>query len=133
MIRPVTIIWLLLVAAVGYTMFQVKYEVMQQEETLAKLNQQITDGRERVRVLQAEWSYLTRPDRLGRLAQRYLDLTPMSSAQIVPLSAVPERPGAPSALVSDGKAVSPLSIPPVLPATSQPGAAFAAVISGPTP
>ena len=131
MIRPVTIIWLLLVAAVGTAMFQVKYEVMQQEETLARLNQKITDGRERVRVLQAEWSYLTRPDRLNRLAQRYLDLTPVSAAQIVPLSAVPERPGAPPALVSDDKTASPLATAPVLPANAEPGAAFATVISGP--
>ncbi|HXS39561.1 MAG TPA: hypothetical protein VN766_05200 [Stellaceae bacterium] len=104
MIRPGTIILLLLVLAVGYAMFQVKYEVMQQEETLAQLNRQITDSRERLRVLGAEWSYLTRPARLDGLAQQYLDLTPISAAHIVPLSAVPLRADAPQALVSGGAA-----------------------------
>ncbi len=101
MIRPGTIVWLVLVMIVGYAMFQVKYEVMQQEETLAQINKDIADGREQIRVLDAEWSYLTRPDRLQRLATRFLDLAPIAAAQITTLNALPERPDAPPALVSD--------------------------------
>lgn len=100
MIRPSTIIWLLLVAAVGYAMFQVKYEVMQQEEALARLNKEIAESREQIRMVDAEWSYLTRPDRLKRLAARYLNLQPIAAAQIGDLAAVPERADAPPALVS---------------------------------
>jgi hypothetical protein len=101
MIRPSSIIWLVLVVIVGYAMFQVKYEVMQQEETLAQLNKDIADGHEQIRVLDAEWSYLTRPDRLQRLATRFLDLSPIAAAQITSVSALPERPDAPPALVSN--------------------------------
>ncbi|HEV8013930.1 MAG TPA: hypothetical protein VGP48_00275 [Stellaceae bacterium] len=90
-IRPGTVIWFCAVVAVGYAMFQVKYEVMQQEQTLAGLNKQIADGREQIRVLDAEWSYLTRPSRIEQLAGRFLHLSTMSSAQIVDLAAVPER------------------------------------------
>ena len=90
-IRPGTVVWFCIVVAVGYAMFQVKYEVMQQEQTLAGLNKRITDGREQIRVLTAEWSYLTRPSRIEELSSRFLHLTGMSSAQILPLSAVPER------------------------------------------
>ena len=86
----------LLVIAVGYAMFQVKYEVMQQEQTLGGLNKQITDDREQIRVLTAEWSYLTRPSRIEDLSARFLHLG-MSSAQILPLSAVPERADASAA------------------------------------
>ena len=100
MIRPGTVIWLMLVIIVGYAMFQVKYEVMQQEDTLASLYKEIADDRDQIRVLDAEWSYLTRPERLKRLAGRYLDLAPFGAAQIVDLSALPERPGAPAALVT---------------------------------
>lgn len=106
MIRPGTIVWLLLVIAVGYAMFQVKYEVMQQEETLAQLNKDIAAEREQIRVTDAEWSYLTRPERLKRLAARYLDLSPIAAAQITSLSALPERLDAPPALVSDGDSAS---------------------------
>ena len=91
MIRPSTALWSVAVVLVGYAMFQVKYEVMQQEQTLAGINKQITDDREQIRVLSAEWSYLTRPSRIEDLSARFLHLGNMSSAQILPLSAIPER------------------------------------------
>lgn len=91
MIRPGTVVWFLIVVVVGYAMFQVKYEVMQQEQTLASLNKQIADDREQIRVLDAEWSYLTRPSRLEQLAGRFLHLSSINATQIVDLSAVPER------------------------------------------
>jgi hypothetical protein len=75
-------------------MFQVIYEVMRQEQTLAGLNKQIADDREQIRVLDAEWSYLTRPSRLEELAGRFLHLSPMNAAQIGALDALPERPAA---------------------------------------
>jgi cell division protein FtsL len=90
-VRPGTIIWFCIVVAVGYAMFQVKYEVMQQEQTLAGINKQIAGDREQIRVLDAEWSYLTRPTRIEQLAGRFLHLSTLSSAQIVDLAAVPER------------------------------------------
>lgn len=89
MIRPGTLVWLCLVIAVGYFMFQVKYEVMQQELTLASLDKQIATDREQIRVLDAEWSYLTRPSRLEDLAGRFLHLSDMNAAQIVAPSALP--------------------------------------------
>lgn len=97
MIRPGTLVWLCLVIAVGYFMFQVKYEVMQQEQTLASLNKQIAADREQIRVLDAEWSYLTRPSRLEDLAGRFLHLSDMNAAQIVAPSALPPAPTTASA------------------------------------
>jgi hypothetical protein len=110
-IRPGTIIWFCIVVAVGYAMFQVKYEVMQQEQTLASLNRQISEGREQIRVLNAEWSYLTRPSRLEELSTRFLHLNSMNSAQILPLSTVPERPD-PSAPATAAPAVTPTASKP---------------------
>ncbi len=118
MIRPGTILWLLLVAIVGYAMFQVKFEVMQQEETLASLNKAIADTREQIRMADAEWSYLTRPDRLKRLAARYLNLVPIDAAQIAELNAVPERADAPAPLVA--KPTAPGPFPPTVRSLAQP-------------
>jgi cell division protein FtsL len=117
MIRPGTVIWLLLIVIVGFTLFQVKYEVMQQEQALAQLTAQITEGRERIRVLDAEWAYLTRPDRLDRLAAKYLALQPMSAAHIVDLAAIPERADAPAPLVRNATAVRSQSGAPADPVT----------------
>ncbi len=114
MIRPGTIVWLLLVLAVGYAMFQVKFEVMQQEETLARLTKDIADSREQIRVLDAEWSYLTRPDRMKRLAARYLNLAPITAAQIGELDTVPMRPEAPPAPMMK-PAPAPSAQPPATP------------------
>jgi len=134
MIRPGTVLWLLVVMAVGYAMFQVKYEVMQQEETLARLNKEIADSREQIRMIDAEWSYLTRPERLKRLAARYLNLAPIAASQIGDLSAVPERADAPTALVPPRN----LAVP-TQPTTTQPapkltgGPRFAAADKGIAP
>lgn len=109
-IRPGTIVWFCVVIAVGYAMFQVKYEVMQQEQTLAGINKQILDDREQIRVLNAEWSYLTRPSRIEDLSTRFLHLSNMNSAQILPPSAVPERADA-STPASPSPAATPAAAP----------------------
>jgi hypothetical protein len=95
MIRTSTVLWSAAVIVVGYAMFQVKYEVQQQEEALARLDRQIVEGREAIRVLNAEWSFLTQPARLSELSQRYLKLAPISVAQIGNLDAIPLRDAAP--------------------------------------
>ncbi|HLI21417.1 MAG TPA: hypothetical protein VKV32_09895 [Stellaceae bacterium] len=127
MIRPGTLVWFCIVVAVGYAMFQVKYEVMQQEQTLASINRQITDDREQIQVLDAEWSYLTRPNRIEQLAGRFLKLSGMSAAQIVSLGDVPLRAGASAALAAD-----PASTPSA-PAAAAAGTRLAAVTGGAQP
>ncbi len=91
MIRPSTILWASAVIVVGYAMFQVKYEVMQQEDRLARLDREISSDREAVRVLNAEWSFLTQPARLDALARRYLDLVPIGTKQLGSIDAIPLR------------------------------------------
>jgi len=97
-IRPSILFWSIAVIAVGYAMFEVKMEVVQQEETLNRLNRQIAEGREAIRVLNAEWSFLTRPSRLDQLAGKYLGLAPLKAARTGGIDALPERAGAPPAL-----------------------------------
>jgi len=97
MIRMGTLLWLLLVGASGYAMFQVKYEVAQLDEQLGRVNREIAKNEEAMRVLGAEWSFLDQPGRLAPLAQRYLDLKPIAPAQILHLDAVPRRAPPPAA------------------------------------
>lgn len=111
MIRPGTVVWFCLVVAVGYAMFQVKYQVMLQEQTLAGINKQITDDREQIRVLDAEWTYLTRPARLQQLADRFLHLQSMNSSQIVDLSAIPLRDTSTTPLIAGAPATTPGATP----------------------
>ena len=123
MIRLGTVLWLLLVAASGYAMFQIKYEVMKLDDELARINRQIVASRESTRVLGAEWSFLNQPDRLDRLAKRYLSLKPIATAQIGSIDSLPRRSPVPPAAVA---------VAAPLPASSQPAAAswLAAIPSG---
>jgi hypothetical protein len=95
-IRPSTALWAAAVIVVGYAMFQVKYEVMQQEEQLTRINRQIADSREAIRVLNAEWSFLSQPARLSELSKRYLKLVPIGTAQLGSIDAIPLRDAAPA-------------------------------------
>lgn len=49
----------------------------------AEVERQIADARRATHVLQVEWSYLTRPERLEQLAIDYLDLQPTGGRQVV--------------------------------------------------
>ena len=94
MIRLATVVWLALVACAGLGMFEVKYAVMDLEETLAKTNRAIDADQDAIHVLKAEWSYLTQPSRLNELSRKYLDLKPMGTAQLGQLETLPMRPAA---------------------------------------
>ena len=50
--------------------------------------------RDAIAVLQAEWQYLDRPDRLQAAADKHLDLQPMKIQQLARLSDLPNRPRA---------------------------------------
>jgi hypothetical protein len=93
MIRLSTILWTLAVMVAGYAMFQVKYEVGLLEDRLTQLNHDIAASREETRVLDAEWSLLSDPQRLDRLNKTFLHLTPVATAQIGSLDQIPFRPG----------------------------------------
>ncbi|HUZ72276.1 MAG TPA: hypothetical protein VMU87_04765 [Stellaceae bacterium] len=91
MIRPGTAFWAAAVIGTGYIMFQVKYQVMHQEAQLAHIDHQIAESREAIRVLKAEWSFLSRPSRLSELSKRYLHLVPIEPAQLGSIDAIPLR------------------------------------------
>lgn len=92
MIRGITILWALLALLAGISLFLLKHDVQTKEDELARLNRKIKADRTAIHVLQAEWTFLNNPDRLRSLAERYLpDLRPTTSAQILPMPALPMR------------------------------------------
>ncbi len=82
MIRPATVLIVLLAAALSLTLFVVKYQVQDFEEELVEYNRALTDDRQAIHVLKAEWSYLNQPDRLRNLAERYLGLAAVETRQV---------------------------------------------------
>jgi hypothetical protein len=85
-------------------MFKVKYEVMDIEDELAKVNRAIVADQDSIHVLKAEWSFLSQPSRLAELSHRYLELAPVATKQLGQIENVPLRPGADPATVASAAA-----------------------------
>ncbi len=92
MIRIATWLWIAIAGAMGYGLYQLKHEVLALENELFRLNRQIVQEQQNIHVLKAEWSYINQPGRLQALAQRHLDLQPMSPKQFGRLDALPTLP-----------------------------------------
>jgi len=92
MIRPTSLILMVLAAAAGGALFQVAFEVSALDDKLAQLNRDIRADRDAIHVLRAEWSFLNQPERLEELTRRHLDLLPASGSQIAGTGAVPVMP-----------------------------------------
>lgn len=91
MIRPTSLILMVLTAAAGGALFQIAFEVSELDGDLSQLNRDIRKDREAIHVLRAEWSFLNQPERLEELTRRHLDLLPVSGGQLAGSGAVPVR------------------------------------------
>ncbi len=91
MISAPAIAALALTAAVSYGLYEVKYEVQRLEQQYNDLSRELLKEQCAAHVLKAEWSYLSRPERVNKLARRFLKIRPTVSAQIVHLHDLPVR------------------------------------------
>jgi cell division protein FtsL len=93
MMRPALLLWIGLSAIVLIALLLVNYQVKSLENELAALERQALAQQEEIHVLNAEWSFLNRPGRLARLAERHLDLAPVAPAQMIKFAAEPLAQG----------------------------------------
>ena len=82
MTRLGAVFWLALVLAAGFTTFKVKYAVQDIEDQLSRVRRQTIAEQQEIRVLTAEWTYLTQPERLADLNRRFLQLAPIAARQM---------------------------------------------------
>ncbi len=88
---PAAVVWAALIGAMAFGLVQIKLAVQPAEEEFARLSRDLLASEEAIHVLRAEWSYLSRPDRLARLADRHLALRPMTPAQVGGIELLPLR------------------------------------------
>ena len=120
MIRLGTLFWLVLVSATGFAMFGVKYQVQALEDELARTNRATAAEEHELRVLEAEWAYLTRPATLEAMNRQFLSLSPIATKQLHATAAdIPLRPPPPP------------EPPPVEPPTVEPPTVVAAAEPAP--
>ncbi len=70
-------------------LYLVKYSVQDVQTNVVTLKAQLASEKESLHLLNAEWAYLNRPDRLRQLADRHLELVPLDTRQIENISVLP--------------------------------------------
>jgi len=91
MSRGFSFIMLLALGIAAFLLYQLSYEVQRLEDELVELNRSLGQERETIGVLQAEWSYLSRPEALQEKADKFLGMKPATAKQIVRLEDLPWR------------------------------------------
>ncbi|WP_374305430.1 hypothetical protein [Methylocella sp.] len=91
MVRILNVLAVLALIGSAIYAYSIKYDTIFHAEKIAKLKHQIKAEQDRVATLKAEWSHLTRPERVQMLADKFLDLQPLALRQIVALDALPRR------------------------------------------
>ena len=81
----------LILVGLGTTLYQVKTSIDERQNLLRGLELSIVKTKRDIAVLEAEWAYLSRPDRVMALSSDLLQMTPIGQDRILPLNAIPMR------------------------------------------
>ena len=69
-----TLFIFMLALVMGVALLQTSHRVHEHKADIAQLHADIRAEEEAIKVLEAEWAFLTRPERLEHLAQGYLGM-----------------------------------------------------------
>ncbi len=98
MIRPITLICMLMAGGSGLYLYQTKHKSQMLDREIGKTVKQTEAARERIGMLRAEWALLNEPDRLSDLAKAHTTLQPLQPTQFVALADLPSKLPAPVAI-----------------------------------
>jgi len=87
--RLSTMVWILLSVVGMFMLYKVKYEVQTLKTQVAETSRELEQQRHALHVVAAEWAYLNRPDRLKKLADKYLGSSELTVGQIAEIDAIP--------------------------------------------
>ncbi len=94
MLKIFNAVLVLAVLVSGYSLYQLEHATRGVERKIATTDRKIDEAREAIKLLNAEWSSLTRPERIQKLAEQNLALQPTRAQQFVSvedlLTKVPE-------------------------------------------
>ena len=84
-------ILVLAVLVSGFTLYSMEHVTRGLERQIAGYERSMAADREDMKLLSAEWSSLTRPDRIQKLAEDHLKLGTLQAQQIVPAAQLAAR------------------------------------------
>ncbi|MBI1274612.1 hypothetical protein GC177_01410 [bacterium] len=77
------------IMAVLFLTFQLSYKVQQTDDNISRLKHLVKQEQQALHVLDAEWAYITRPERLKELAEQYTGMQPVIHSSLITISAIP--------------------------------------------
>lgn len=83
MLRLLNVLLVIGVLASGFGLYTLEHRTRSVEREIARVNAGVESEYEFIGLLNAEWSMLTRPQRLEQLARNHLDLGPVLPDQLV--------------------------------------------------
>lgn len=89
--RLSTVFSFALLIVLGCGVYNVANKYEKTEKKLSVVQNKIGGEQEAIRVLQAEWTFLTSPDRLEKISDEYLHLQAVDGRQYVALNTIPMR------------------------------------------
>jgi len=88
--RLSTIICVILLIAGAFGVYMMKMHVQNLKSEVAITEKKLREEKKHLHVLNAEWAFLNRPDRLKQLSAKYLNVKPMVGKQLVNFAALPK-------------------------------------------
>ena len=78
-------------SVLGTTLYQVKTGIDERQDRLRVLEAELKMTKRDIAILETEWAYLSRPERVTELSGRLLQMEPIGQDRILPLDAIPMR------------------------------------------
>jgi cell division protein FtsL len=92
MLRFLNIVAIVVLVGSAVYAYSIKYQTSYRAEQITKTKIEIRQERDAIAVLRAEWAYMTRPERIQQLADKYLSgMKQVDATQIVSAQSLPER------------------------------------------
>lgn len=66
----------------SFTLFKISYKTNDLKKEITNLQKKINKDKDDIRILKAEWTYLSSPKRIKELSDKYLNLQYQTSTQI---------------------------------------------------
>ena len=83
MLRVINGILVAALLCVAFWLYQLEYQARVAENEIRGVRRQMQAEFEAIRLLRAEWAYLSRPQRIEDLARKHLTLAPLKAEQII--------------------------------------------------
>jgi cell division protein FtsL len=80
--KPSSLFGILALIISSYLLFEIKYKVKEIRKEISQLDNEILKAKEDIHILKAEWSYVTKPETLGKMAQKKLSLVPIDPKKV---------------------------------------------------